>query len=195
MKKRFLICALAAALPCMATSASAQARLNQNELLRSLDVLDNGKVLDVNALRQKAIDSVATNRDPDPLDRGPLSDELDRLAQFTVQILFQVDSAAVHSDSFRTLGVIADALHEPSLQEYKFVVVGHTDASGSRRYNLDLSQKRAEAIRNALVTTFRIQPDRISAIGLGEEQLRDRAHPDSAVNRRVQLINLGRYRK
>lgn len=63
-----------------------------------------------------------------------------------------------------------------------------------RKSNLVLSQKRAEAVRDALVTTFGIAPGRVVAVGLGEEQLQDRAHPDEAVNRRVQMVNLGRFR-
>lgn len=46
-------------------------------------------------------------------------------------------------------------------------------------------------MREALVTTFRVPGEYLFAVGLGEEQLRDPANPDAAVNRRVQLINLG----
>jgi outer membrane protein OmpA-like peptidoglycan-associated protein len=89
--------------------------------------------------------------------------------------------------------LIAEALHHPHLLGYKFLVVGHTDATGGREYNLDLSQRRADAIRHALVTTFRILPDRIEAVGLGEEQLRDPGHPGAPINRRVQLVTIGKY--
>ncbi len=86
---------------------------------------------------------------------------------------------------------MADALHTPYLFGQKFFVVGHTDAKGDREYNLKLSQRRADSIRDALITTFRVPPEMLEAVGLGEEQLRDPAHPDSEVNRRVQLINVG----
>jgi flagellar motor protein MotB len=55
-----------------------------------------------------------------------------------------------------------------------------------------LSQDRADAIRAVLVTTFRVPAQRLEAIGLGEEQLRDPANPASAINRRVQLIAMGK---
>jgi outer membrane protein OmpA-like peptidoglycan-associated protein len=71
-------------------------------------------------------------------------------------------------------------------------VVGHTDGKGSREYNLKLSQQRADAIRWALLNPFGIEPRRIEAIGLGEEQLLNRANPEAAQNRRVQLINIGK---
>jgi len=87
---------------------------------------------------------------------------------------------------------MADALYHPYLQGYCFLVVGHTDAKGSREYNLKLSQQRADAIREALVNPFGISSTRIEAVGLGEEQLLDPSKPDAAENRRVQLINIGR---
>jgi len=86
---------------------------------------------------------------------------------------------------------MADALHHPVLLGYKFFVIGHTNAVGGREYNLKLSQRRAEAIRAALINPFGVDPARLEAVGLGEEQLRDPLHPDSQINRRVQLINIG----
>jgi OmpA-OmpF porin, OOP family len=175
------------------TPAAAQGRLTDSQLLNSLQTLDEAKSIDVAALRQKAIDSVAQNRSPDPNNREPLDMELDDLSQLTVEIQFQLNSAAILPASFRTLGVIADSLHYPTMLEYAFLVVGHTDASGGRKRNLELSQKRADAVRDALITTFGISPQRVFAVGLGEEQLLDRRRPDSPKNRRVQLINIGRF--
>lgn len=50
----------------------------------------------------------------------------------------------------------------------------------------------ANAIRTALINPFGINPGRIQAVGLGEEQLLNRADPKAAENRRVQLINIGK---
>ncbi|PTM38948.1 OmpA family protein [Bosea sp. 124] len=185
---------LAVALFAVVSGAGAQERLTDSKLIETLQVLDNAPSIDVAALRRKATDSVAANRGPDASLREPLSQELDNLSQFTVEIQFKLNSAAILPASFRTVGVMADSLHHPSLLEYKFLVVGHTDAVGDRKSNLTLSQKRADAIRNALVTTFRVPPDRLQAVGLGEEQLQDRAHPAAAANRRVQLVNIGRFK-
>lgn len=46
--------------------------------------------------------------------------------------------------------------------------------------------------REALVTTFRVPQDEVEAVGLGEEQLRDPSRSESAVNRRVQIITIGK---
>ena len=108
-----------------------------------------------------------------------------------MEIEFDFDSDRIKPNSFRALGAMADAMHHPVLLDDKFLIVGHTDAKGSRQYNLELSQRRADAIRNTLITVFRLPPERLAAFGLGEEQLRDPANPESGTNRRVQLINLG----
>jgi OOP family OmpA-OmpF porin len=51
--------------------------------------------------------------------------------------------------------------------ELKVVIEGHTDNVGGERYNLNLSQKRAEAIKNVMVTKFNIESSRLTAKGFG----------------------------
>jgi OOP family OmpA-OmpF porin len=65
-------------------------------------------------------------------------------------------------------------------------------ATGKREYNLALSQRRADAIRDVLVTTFKISPKRLQAIGLGEEQLLDAAHPTATINQQIQVATVGK---
>ncbi|QRM55565.1 OmpA family protein [Sinorhizobium sp. BG8] len=117
--------------------------------------------------------------------------QLANLSQLIVDIEFENDSIAIEPKSYRTVGLIADALHHPNLSRYKFLVVGHTSSTGDAGHNLKLSQERADAITQALSTTFAIAPDRLYSIGVGQEWPIDAANPKSAVNRRVQLINLG----
>jgi outer membrane protein OmpA-like peptidoglycan-associated protein len=176
--------------------ASAQKQLTDADIITSLQGVETvAMTLNTAALRQQAQDNVRSNRHPNATGRPSLAPELDKLRQLYVEIDFDLNSAAIRPDSFRIVGAMADALHHPYLLEYKFLIVGHTDATGGRKYNLDLSERRAQAIREALVTTFRIPPARVEALGLGEEQLRDPAHPEAAQNRRVQLINIGKLRR
>ena len=98
----------------------------------------------------------------------------------------------VRPPSYGTLGRIADALSDPVLLPYKFLAIDHTDSGGRRDANLALSQRRADAIREVLLATFKISPKRIQAIGLGEEQLLDSTHPTAAVNLRVQIVTIGK---
>lgn len=121
----------------------------------------------------------------------PTWSQLANLTQLVVDIEFEYDSTAIVPNSYRTLGAIADALHHPLLARYSFLVVGHTDATGGADYNLKLSLARAQAIRDALVTTFTVAPRRLAAVGVGEELPLDPGNPDAAINRRVQLVNIG----
>jgi OOP family OmpA-OmpF porin len=186
----FLILAVTAS---ALSHASAQNQLNTGEIVDSLQGLETapGNVTAA-LLRQQALTRIKNHQGDDPRNREPLSEQLNKLPQLTVEINFNLDSAIVRPESYRTLGLMADALHHPYLLEYKFLIIGHTDASGKREYNLNLSQKRADAIREALTTTFRVAPRRVEAVGLGEEQLRNTADPNSAENRRVQLITIGK---
>lgn len=187
MKIRNIALAMGLALAFALQPAQAQTKLDSAEIINSLQGIETIVPPDIAAIRRQAIASANAGGG-----RVTLADALNKLPQFTVEILFDFDSAAIRPESFRTVGLLADALHHPFLLGYKILIVGHTDAKGNRKYNLELSQKRADAIRDALVTTFQVAPNRLVALGLGAEQLRDPKHPDAAINRRVQLINIGK---
>jgi outer membrane protein OmpA-like peptidoglycan-associated protein len=71
----------------------------------------------------------------------------------------------------------------------KMVVEGHTDSQGSASYNQDLSQHRAQAVRDYLVTRG-IASDRITAEGFGPTRsIADNSSPEGrANNRRVEIV-------
>ena len=79
-----------------------------------------------------------------------------------------------------------------SLLPYTFLVVGHIEANGKREANAILSQRRADAIREILVNTFKISAKRIQSVGLGEEQLLDAARPNAPVNNQIQIMTLSK---
>jgi OOP family OmpA-OmpF porin len=94
--------------------------------------------------------------------------------------------------SYETLGRIADALTHSSLLPYTFLVVGHIESTGRRENNVLLSQRRADAIRDILVNTFKVAPKRLQSVGLGEEQLLDPARPNAPVNNQVQIMTVAK---
>ncbi len=178
--------AVAAALP-----ARAQTEISNAQIVQGLQGLtENAPVVTAQNLRQAALDHL-NNYPGAPLTRPPLAIQLDKLAQITVQIQFKLNSAMILPASYAALGSIADALHNPVLQGYKFIVTGNTDTTGGRQYNMKLSQERADAIVEALTTVFNVNPARLEAVGLGEESLQDTKNPESPVNRRVQIFNVG----
>jgi len=148
--------------------------------------------IDAAQMRQLAAQSLKDPARASRVNRPPLFEQLSNQAQITIAIQFDFDSARIRPDSFRAVGLMADALNHPYLQGYHFLIVGHTDAKGSREYNLKLSQERADAVRDALVNPFGIASARIETVGLGEEQLLNRSNPEASENRRVQLINIGK---
>ena len=173
--------------------AMAQTRLNSGQIVNSLQGLEEVPPgFSASLLRKQARDSLADPLRANPNNREPLSQQLEKLAQITVAIQFDFGSARIRPQSYRTVGLLADSLYHPYLLGYRFLVVGHTDAVGGREPNLELSQRRADAIRDALINPFGIAAQRIEAVGLGEEQLLNRRNPQAAENRRVQLINIGR---
>jgi len=191
--KFFHICTALAVASSFALTAIviAQTRLDSGEITTSLQGISQ-LGLTAASMRQAALENIRNNPGQTAVGRPLLFPQLEDQAQFTVEIDFDFNSAAIRPQSYRAVGSIADALHNPILLGYKFLVVGHTDAVGGREYNLELSQRRAEAIREALVNPFGVDASRLEAVGLGEEQLRDPLHPDAPANRRVQLINVGR---
>lgn len=172
--------------------ANSQSKLDSSEIVQSLQGLESAPRLSAAILRQRALDNIRNHKNENRVNRAPLSAELNNLPQFTVEISFNFNSAIIRPESYHSLGAMADALHHPVMLGYRFLIIGHTDGKGKREYNLGLSQRRADAIREALVTTFRVPPGEVDAVGLGEEQFRDPAHPDSAINRRVQIVTIGK---
>jgi outer membrane protein OmpA-like peptidoglycan-associated protein len=110
----------------------------------------------------------------------PTWSQLAALSQIDVDIQFELNSVAIVPESYRNVGVIADALHHPILRAHKFLIVGHTDSSGKAEANLELSQARADAIRDALSTTFAISPDRLFAVGVGQEMPAERGQSEGS---------------
>lgn len=72
----------------------------------------------------------------------------------------------------------------------KAVIEGHTDSDGSDAYNQKLSQRRADAVKDALVTRYGIDAARLSAVGYGESRpVTSNASKDGkAQNRRVVAV-------
>ena len=106
-------------------------------------------------------------------------------------INFEFGSAKLTPDGRITIDNLGEALRDPGLRGSSFRIAGHTDAVGSDASNLELSKQRAKAVADYLAQSNSIAPSRLKMEGLGRSQLLDTANPNSAINRRVQVINLG----
>lgn len=108
-----------------------------------------------------------------------------------LEVTFPFNSASLTTDAMLTLDQLGKALANPILVGSRFQVAGHTDGVGSNAFNQTLSEKRAAAAKDYLITRHGIASARLEAVGFGEARLLDPAHPEAGINRRVQVTNLG----
>jgi OmpA-OmpF porin, OOP family len=105
-------------------------------------------------------------------------------------ILFDVASDKIKPESFGALKDIANVLKENP--DVKVQIIGHTDGDGDEKTNLELSKKRALAVKSSLESDFGIEAGRMTTDGKGESQPADvnTTTVGKANNRRVEFIKL-----
>lgn len=103
-------------------------------------------------------------------------------------ILFDTDSDRLKPTSAAAIQGIARALHASPALEVR--IEGHTDAQGDAAHNLDLSKRRAEAVKGVLVGQFGIDAARLATAGLGATRPIDTNDTPQgrAQNRRVEFV-------
>jgi outer membrane protein OmpA-like peptidoglycan-associated protein len=104
------------------------------------------------------------------------------------QVNFATDSAEILPDSHPLLSEIADALlRHPEIRLVE--IQGHTDNNGDDAYNMDLSQRRADSVRQWLIGAG-VEPGRLVARGYGETRplVPNITAANRARNRRVQFM-------
>ena len=103
-------------------------------------------------------------------------------------IYFNFASDELRSESEPVLHEIADALK--AHPDWTLIINGHTDNFGGDALNLDLSRRRATAVRKALVDRYKIVDSRLTTNGFGASQPKESNDSDRgrALNRRVELV-------
>lgn len=91
-----------------------------------------------------------------------------RSEEITLEIKFPNNSAQIPPGYFLEVKKVAEFLRKFSDLEAQ--IEGHTDNAGSAAYNKRLSQRRADAVKSALVNTYDIDPMRLKATGYGYER-------------------------
>lgn len=102
-------------------------------------------------------------------------------------VLFEYNKAELKPGAMRNLEPLITFLREHP--DRTLLIEGYTDSTGSDSYNLDLSQRRAEAVRNFLATNG-ISSDRIVAKGYGESYpvTTNGTEAGRQQNRRVEVV-------
>jgi outer membrane protein OmpA-like peptidoglycan-associated protein len=104
----------------------------------------------------------------------------------TVKVPFKTGKSDLPPKAAEQLAPVADALK--LTKDREILVEGHTDSQGSADKNLDLSQKRAETVRDYLISR-QVPANEVSATGVGETQPQDdNATAEGRANNRVVQI-------
>ncbi|RVB89610.1 MULTISPECIES: OmpA family protein [unclassified Mesorhizobium] len=102
---------------------------------------------------------------------------------------FEFGSASISDTEVQKLEGVATAM-EKLLKKNPaetFLIEGHTDAVGTPEANLALSDRRAEAVAEALTNAFGIPPENLTTQGYGEEYLKVNTAAPNRENRRVAI--------
>ncbi len=104
-------------------------------------------------------------------------------------ITFATASAEVPMSQARTLRSVADAMQKVLDKDpgETFLIEGHTDAVGSDKSNLVLSDERAESVASLLTEVYGIPPENLQTQGYGERFLKVRTEVAEQQNRRVTI--------
>jgi len=103
-------------------------------------------------------------------------------------ILFDTDSDRIKPESAATIKMIASGMQANA--GVNFLIEGHTDSSGDAAHNMDLSKRRAEAVKSVLVSQFSIDAARLTTAGLGSSKpvASNNTPQGRADNRRVEIV-------
>jgi outer membrane protein OmpA-like peptidoglycan-associated protein len=106
------------------------------------------------------------------------------VVKFDNGILFDTDKADLKQDAQTDLTEFARVLNE--YPDTNVEIEGHTDSTGSAQHNLKLSQARADAVKNYLLSA-QVKPNRLTSVGMGEAKTGNETAEGRANNRRVEI--------
>ena len=102
------------------------------------------------------------------------------LVGMTGETAFEVDSDQIKPGFYSTMDKISGVVNKYG--KTQLAIAGHTDSTGSAQYNQQLSERRADAVQNYLLSD-NVYPARLSAVGYGKN--RPIASNDSEAGRRL----------
>jgi OOP family OmpA-OmpF porin len=190
-----LVCGQSLLLDCR--PAMAQSVISTDDLVKALADKKPPQMSSVEIEAQKSVKAVLTDVSKGVKVESSVKIKIDKSAQkdyvpaIDLAVYFDFDSAEITDKAKATLDPLSRAPQSPSLKGATIVLAGFTDATGKFDYNKDLSQRRATAVKGYLVSGHGMPAQQLVDVGFGELHLKDPKDPKSAVNRRVQIINLG----
>ena len=107
-----------------------------------------------------------------------------------LDIGFEPNAATLTEDGKAKLRQVGQALTAPAVADSLFGINGHTEATGSADFDRELSKRRAEAVKEFLVSEFKIDPKRLVPVGWGGKRPKNAAAATAPANRRIEIVNL-----
>lgn len=108
-----------------------------------------------------------------------------------LDIPFGVDTAILSVEAKKnSVGLLGRAMSSPDLAGSTFVIAGCTDGLESEVYSQSLSERRADAVKQELMTTFSIPSENLVTVGYGSSKLKNPENPFDPVNNRVLVVNM-----
>jgi outer membrane protein OmpA-like peptidoglycan-associated protein len=105
------------------------------------------------------------------------------------RVEFEFGSARLKPDAVEVLRELGKALNGGLSDQKLFEIEGHTDAVGTFAYNEQLSEARAEAVKEFLIKDMNVAPERLKVVGRAFCEPLNPQNPYAAQNRRVVVIN------
>ena len=158
MKKLFTHISIVASLLAFSHFAAAESLYASNVKARLADA-DRDGVIDARDLCPDTAQGAAVDNDGCPA-------QTSKLLSVELNILFDSGKANIKPKFYSELKELATFLRKHP--NSNVVIEGHTDSLGSAESNRVLSQKRASAIADVLIDSFRIPADRVKGVGYGE---------------------------
>jgi OOP family OmpA-OmpF porin len=149
-------------------------KLSSDEVQETRIVADAGAAA-TNAVQTAAVAPIATAA---PLDAEPSS--------VALQVQFGYNSAEILPEMIAPLDAVAEGIKMTGGVQ-RIVIEGHTDAHGAADYNIQLSRRRAAAVKQFLVARHGIPPESLVVLGRGKSAPLIPANPFAPENRRVEF--------
>lgn len=156
----------------------------------SIATIQQLPVVQEEQLKEETVVAEQPKKEPVITEQGEIKGTIVKTISLTQQdFTFATNSAVIPNSGASVLKNIANDLILEENENIKVLIEGHTDSTGSDSYNLKLSQKRADAIKDNLISNG-VEADRIISKGYGEAKpiQPNKTAEGRAANRRVEVI-------
>ncbi|MGD9842382.1 MAG: OmpA family protein, partial [Steroidobacteraceae bacterium] len=121
-------------------------------------------------------------------DEGRVYRQANQLVMSLNAINFRSGKSTIEPASFPILAKVSEAIK--LFPTASLIVEGHTDSAGSDSANLLLSQDRADAVRQYLISNLGVSAEKVSSVGYGESKpvANNETENGRARNRRIDVV-------